>query len=69
MQIAVSVAEATQAAASAQRASSYSAMPATESRQEEGGLELTAVTQAMEVDLDDSIAGGPELAALYAVDA
>ena len=40
MQIAVSTAEATQAASSSQRSSSYSALPATESRQVEGGLEL-----------------------------
>ena len=43
-------------------------MPAAESRQGEGGLELTAVKQDMEVDLDDSIADGPEIAALYPVD-
>ena len=67
MQNAVSVAEATQAVACVQQASSSSAMPATGSRQAEGGLALTAAKQDMEVDLDGSIVDGPEIAALYLV--
>ena len=32
-------------------------------------MELTALKQAMEADIDENIADGPEMAALYAVDA
>ena len=43
-------------------------MPAIESRQAEGVLELTTMKRDDEVDLDESIADGPEIAALYPVD-
>ena len=51
-----------------QQPSSSSTAPATEGRQAEGGLELTILKRDDEADLDESIADGPEVAALYPVD-